>query len=117
VQPEKWLCGSMSYSTLFGNMSNNLEEALGADASLDNRKRWIESINSNVINMLQNGDSITCSFGTSQANNQGFWKYEAMIEFEIKYFGWFGKTYREKQTIKIQDSDSFTGYSWGKNAQ
>jgi hypothetical protein len=21
VQPEKWLCGSMSYSTLFGNMS------------------------------------------------------------------------------------------------
>ena len=31
MQPEKWLCGSMSYSTLFGNMSNLSSLVFGID--------------------------------------------------------------------------------------
>ncbi|MFO0793176.1 MAG: hypothetical protein U0586_03890 [Candidatus Brocadiaceae bacterium] len=95
---------------------SNLEQALGVDATAENKERWIEAVNSNTIHILQNGDIATCSFGTSEANDQGFWKYGAMINVDIKYFGWFGYTYTETQTIKVQDSGSFTGYMWGTNA-
>ncbi len=91
----------------------NLEYALGNDATDENRVRWIRSINENSIHMLQNGDTSICSFGTSQAGDNGFWKYHSEITMKLKYTGWFGHNYSEDQIVKIQDSDSFTGYTWG----
>ena len=66
--------------------------------------------------MLQNGDTSTCSFGTSQTDDNGFWKYGSEITIKLKYTDWFGYNYTDTQVVKIQDSDSFTGCMWGANA-
>jgi len=95
---------------------DSVEQALGQDSTEENKTRWVRSINENPIFLLQNGDTTTCSFGTSQANDQGFWKYGSEIILNLKYKGWFGYTYKETQKIKIQDSESFTGYMWNPNA-
>jgi hypothetical protein len=68
----------------------------------------------NIINILHNGDKITCSFGTTSSNDAGFWKYKAKIPITIKYEGWFGKKYSQEQDLIIIDSDSFTGFMWGE---
>ncbi|RGP55105.1 hypothetical protein ASB58_08470 [Pseudomonas abyssi] len=91
-------------------------DVLGSDATEENRARWIRSVNANEIRILQNGDFTTCSFGTSQSNDNGFWKYGSEVPIRISYKGWFGYKYSDTQIIKIQDSDSFTGYMWGSNA-
>lgn len=91
----------------------SIAENLGSEASNENLDRWVRSINSNKIRLLQNGDSSTCSFGTSKANDEGFWKYGANISVNVTYQGWFGYKYSDTQTIQIQDSSSFTGYMWG----
>jgi len=64
------------------------------------------------IPLLHNGDRTSCSFGTSKANNAGFWKYKAAIAITLTYEGWFGKTYEQNQEIYIVDSDSFTDGKW-----
>ena len=94
---------------------STLEYALGKDATGENRVRWLRSINENSVHMLQNGDTSTCSFGTSQADDNGFWKYGSEITIKLEYTGWFGYKYTDAQVLKIQDSDSFTGYMWGAN--
>ncbi len=95
---------------------SSLDGVLGKDSSEENLARWVRSINKNRIHLLQNGDRVTCSFGTSRANDEGFWKYGAEIPIEVAYQGWFGYSYTENQVLKIQDSDSFTGYVWNANA-
>jgi hypothetical protein len=91
---------------------NFLAAAFGNDASEENRERWLACF-VEVIGLLQNGDRVSCSFGTTGMNDGGFWKYNSIIPITITYRGWFGKAYKENQNIKIIDSNSFTGYSWG----
>jgi len=94
----------------------DIESALGNDASQGNRNRWLAAFaEENVISALQNGESITCSFGMSQSRDNGFWKYRAMLPISIEYYGWFGTRYSETQTLKIINSESFTDFHWGSN--
>ena len=93
---------------------SSLEAALGKDASEDNRKRWLACFDQTIA-VLQNDAETSCSFGTTQANDTGFWKYKALIRVTITYqlsFGWFIFNYRDEQDIQIASSESFTGYSW-----
>ena len=90
--------------------------AFGSGALEENKERWVRSINKNNILILQNGDAVTCSFGTCHANDSGFWKYEAEFPVGIVYQGWFGYIYEEEQIVNIKDSSSFTGFMWGENA-
>jgi len=93
---------------------NNIKNALGINSSPDNKRRWLSCFDSeNKITILHNNSSIKCSFGQSKANDQGFWKYKAIIPIKIEYEGWFGKKYVQDQDIQIIDSESFTGYQWG----
>ena len=59
-------------------VGNSVEAALGRDASKENRQRWLACFN-HVIAVLQNNDRVSCSFGTTKANDNGFWKYAATI--------------------------------------
>jgi hypothetical protein len=96
---------------------SDLERALGNDASQENKNRWLAAFNEeNMIAALQNGESITCSFGMSQSHDKGFWKYKAKLPITIEYLGWFGTRYIETQTVKIINSDSFTDFQWGNNS-
>jgi hypothetical protein len=96
-----------------------LASALGRDASIKNQERWLACFDQ-VIPFLQNSDYVSCSFGTTEANDAGFWKYGATIPVSISYEGWVAKkyesglwnNYNELQTIRITDSDSFTGNYW-----
>jgi hypothetical protein len=90
-----------------------LATAFGADASADNKKRWLACFNQ-VIGILQNNDRVQCSFGTTMAADTGFWKHNAVISIIITYEDWFGRKYNENQNLKIADSNSFTGYLWGE---
>jgi len=93
---------------------SDLDSAFGNDATQENRTRWLAAFNGeNVIPVLQNGESITCSFGMSQAHDQGFWKYRANLPITVEYTGWFGNNYIDTQNVKFIDSDSFTGFLWG----
>lgn len=90
-----------------------LENALGSSADQKNRKRWLAAFyEENLISCLQNGESITCSFGMSQSHDQGFWKYKSELPITIEYIGWFGGNYKETQAVKIMNSDSFTDFHW-----
>jgi hypothetical protein len=90
-----------------------LENALGGSADQENRKRWLAAFcEQNLISCLQNGESITCSFGMSQSHDQGFWKYKSELPITIEYMGWFGTKYKESQTVKIMNSNSFTDFHW-----
>lgn len=92
----------------------DLENTLGSGADKANRDRWLAAFNDeNSILSLQNGESVTCSFGMSQLRDKGFWKYKCQLPITIEYFGWFGTHYKETQTIKIMNSDSFTDFHWG----
>ncbi len=92
---------------------NWLGAALGRDTSEENKQKWLACFNNQGIVLLHNNDRVSCSFGTTEANDAGFWKYDATIPVMITYEGWFGKKYKETQNIKISDSNSFTGYFWG----
>lgn len=90
--------------------SNSLAAALGPDATPANRARWLACFDK-VIPMLLNNERTTCSFGTTMANDAGFWKHGAVIDIEVAYEGrWW--THRDKQQLRIADTDSFTGYYW-----
>lgn len=90
-----------------------IESAFGNDASQENRNRWLCCFEpENTISILHNNEKIRCSFGMSRVDDQGFWKYKAIIPITIKYEGWFGKEYTQNQVIQIIDSDSFTGFLW-----
>ena len=96
---------------------SDLKNALGSDANKENRVRWLAAFNEeNSIESLQNGESITCCFGTSKSDGSGFWKYKSKLPVTIEYLGWFGTHYKDTQTIKIMDSDSFTGFNWGSKS-
>jgi len=90
----------------------SLAAALGADATEENRQRWLACFD-RVIILLRPNEPTTCAFGLTKANDTGFWKYKAVIPVTISYEDWFGSKYAEKQNIQIFSSDSFTGYSWG----
>ena len=90
----------------------SLNAALGEDASEENKQRWLAALD-RTIYLLHNGDKVSCSFGTTQANDSGVWKYAATIFVTVSYehwfrMGWFRRTFKEHQQIRIADSDSFT---------
>lgn len=92
----------------------SLAMALGSDATLENRNRWLGCFEQEVsVPVLHNGDKISCSFGTTKGIDAGFWKYKSTVKVNIIYQGWFGSEYEEQQELQILDSKSFTGYSWG----
>lgn len=93
----------------------SIEAALGKDASEENKKKWLACFNY-AIAILQNNDRVSCSFGTTMANDAGFWKYNSVIRATVTYessFGWFVWKYQEEQGLQISNSESFTGYMWG----
>ncbi|MGU5738814.1 hypothetical protein [Aeromonas caviae] len=91
---------------------SDLIQHLGEDASEKSKEKWIYSINKKEIYILQNGESTSCSFGYTRDTNKGFWKYGSEFPVVITYEGWLGITHSETLLLKIQDSDSFTGYMW-----
>ncbi len=90
-----------------------LAAAFGHDATAENKERWLAGFKSK-IDVLQNGDRLSCSFGTTKQDDAGFWRANARIPITVIYQGWFGGTYKDEQVICVADSDSFTGYAWGK---
>lgn len=92
---------------------SEVEQSLGSGTSAEDKEKWLRSVNKSSIHILQNGDSTSCYFGSTEINNSGFWKYGAEFHVVINYEGWFGYKYTETQLLKIQDLDSFTGYMWG----
>lgn len=92
---------------------SELVKSFGVAASEEHKEKWLRSINKSNIYILQNGDSTSCSFGLTQGEDSGFWKHGTEFQVVITYEGWFGYKYKETQLLKIQDSDSFTGYMWG----
>jgi len=92
---------------------SSLTLAFGKDATSANKTRWLAAFDdTNAISIIHNGASVSCSFGTSQAEDAGFWKYDSKISVIIEYEGWFGKKYKQCQEVQILDSDSFTGFKW-----
>lgn len=91
----------------------DIHKALGKDASDENKRRWLCCFEvTRVINVLHNNEKTRCSFGTSKADDQGFWKYDSTFPITIEYEGWFGKKYIQNQELQIINSDSFTGFVW-----
>jgi hypothetical protein len=92
-----------------------LDRALGSGADQDNKKMWLACFDKGtVVPILHNGDRTSCSFGATKRADRGFWKHGAEFPIRIRYTGWFGDKYPHEQTLRIADSDSFTGYLWGK---
>lgn len=93
---------------------SDLNFAFGNDATQENQNRWLAAFSEeNEIPILQNGESIICSFGMSRPNDMGFWKYRTELPITVEYNGWFGYRYSETLKVKFIDSDSFTGFLWG----
>jgi len=95
----------------------SLAAALGRGVSEEKKKKWLAAFGTNIY-LLHSNDRTSCSFGTTEGNDCGFWKYGATISISIRYEHWFRRlglrrTYTESQKIQILDSDSFTGYQWG----
>lgn len=91
----------------------SLSQAMGTDSGEANRKTWLACFSGQkAIAVLHNGEHMSCSFGTTRANGEGFWKYNARVSITIQYRGWFGRQYEQSQEIEIRDSDSFTDFSW-----
>ena len=93
--------------------SGDLIQTFGSAAFDANKDRWLLCFE-RVIPLLQNGARVSCSFGYTEAGDAGFWKYGANLPIKIKYNGWFGSKYEEKQILQILDSESFTGMHWGE---
>ncbi len=96
-------------------VGNSLDAALGRDATADNRQRWLACFDQ-TIPVLQPNERVSCSFGTTQVNDTGFWKHKATIRIRLIYEEWLGgfmRRYPEEQDIQIVSSESFTGFSWG----
>src|SRR5258707_464645 len=68
---------------------DSLNSAFGRDASDENKRRWLAAFG-RLIYLLHNGDKTSCSFGTTTADDGGFWKYDATISLMISYDHWFG---------------------------
>jgi hypothetical protein len=95
----------------------SLDTALGGDASEENKEKWLAAFD-RIIFVLHNGDKTSASFGTTKENNAGFWRYGATISITLTYehwfrTGWFRRSYKEQQKIRIADSESLTDYHWG----
>jgi len=91
----------------------SLAAAFGEDATAENKERWLACFK-NEIAVLQNNDRVSCSFGTTKKGDSGFWKTSAQIPITVTYKGWFGRSFTDAFSIRIADSNSFTGYSWGQ---
>jgi hypothetical protein len=98
---------------------SSLASAFGGDATAENKERWLACFNEGIP-FLHNGARISCSFGTTQVNDTGFWKNNATIAVEITYESWpLGSlleswigSFKENQNIHVADTNSFTGYYW-----
>jgi hypothetical protein len=97
---------------------SSLSLAFGHDATPENKKRWLACFDDvTSIPILHSSDRVSCSFGTTKADEAGFWKYKSIISVVVEYEGWFGSKYQQPQEIQIVDSGSFTGFMWaGENA-
>jgi len=97
------------------NRGGEFKGSLWCDATSVNKERWLSCFKPETkILYLRNGERDSCSFGTSQGEDAGFWKYGATFDIELTYEGWFGRKFKEKQQLRIQDSNSFTGFHWGE---
>jgi hypothetical protein len=93
--------------------NNDISSCLGKNSGEINRSKWLACFSPQTkINILQNGQSTSCSFGTTVNNDDGFWKYGSEFDVKISYESWFGKKYTEIQPLKIVDTNSFTGKYW-----
>lgn len=93
----------------------SLASALGSGSTADDKRKWLACFDITIPVLLTN-DKTTCSFGTTQDNDSGFWKYGAVIDVEITYNGRWCK-HRDKQHLRILDTDSFTGNYWAEGAR
>ena len=93
-----------------------LAAAFGRDATAENKERWLAGFKSK-IEVLQNDDRVSCSFGTTKKDDAGFWKAHARIPITVLYEGWFGGTYKDEQVICVADFNSYTGHAWGAPTQ
>jgi len=90
-----------------------LEAAISQDASDNDRTKWLACFEKdNDIALLQNGTRVSCSFGMTR-NTGTFWRYGASFPMYIHYRGYFGTIYQDYISLRIVDSDSFTGHVWG----
>ncbi|WP_159091600.1 hypothetical protein [Aminobacter sp. MSH1] len=98
--------------TLHITDDRQLENALDK-APLDRRSRFLSCfLKGTKVPILHNGAEVSCSFGyVSQTDS--FWKGGAEFPILVRYEGWFGKIYVERQTLRIVSSTSFTDFSWG----
>ncbi|PBB78185.1 hypothetical protein CK218_25685 [Mesorhizobium sp. WSM3879] len=92
-----------------------LHASFGSGADDDNKKDWLSCFDrKDMIPVLHNGSQVSCSFGHTKPADRGFWKAGAEFPIRIHYRGWFGKSYLgEPHTLRIVDTDSFTGFMWG----
>src|SRR5437763_1564825 len=72
---------------------DSLVAAFGDGASAECKEQWLACF-AETIPILQNNDRVFCSFGTTTANDAGFWKYGAMLRITVRYDGWFGWRYK-----------------------
>lgn len=94
----------------------SLTQAFGKDATPEDKKRWLACFDAEIpVPVLQNGDRVSCSFGTTKGGGAGFWKYKSAIAVKITYQGWFGSEYEEEMELRILDSISFTQHSWSES--
>jgi hypothetical protein len=90
-----------------------LSAAFGKNASESNKTRWLACFDkANMVPLLHNGAHVSCSFGNTEPQDKGFWKYGATFPITIHYQGWFGRTHVERNTLRIVDTDTFTGFMW-----
>ncbi len=97
--------------TLHVHDQRQLEAALD-DAPADLRGTFLKCFSAGTtIPILQNGASVSSSFGFTRRTDS-FWKHRAKFDIKVRYEGWFGRVYIERQSVVIADSENFTGATW-----
>ncbi|WP_206534494.1 hypothetical protein [Mesorhizobium sp. M7D.F.Ca.US.004.03.1.1] len=90
-----------------------LAAALGRGANNKDKKAWLSCFDRrDMIPVLHNGAQVSCSFGVTEGEEKGFWRNAAEFPIRIHYKGWFGKNYFETMTLRMVDTDTFTGFMW-----
>ena len=67
---------------------SSLRAALGRGASEHAKEVWLAAFDETIY-VLHNNASVSCSFGTTERDNGGFWKHDSVIPITISYEHWF----------------------------